>query len=81
MDITSAEEAEEFSKEWLRSKYRDKLAKNRFNQVMLENGIWQVKAELQLRTGVLSVERKSFSMSIEANTGKVLGYKEGSDIP
>lgn len=79
MNITGAEEAEEFSREWLKSKYRDKLAKHRFSQVMLENGIWQVKAELQLRMGVLSVERKSFAMSVEANTGKVLGYKEGLD--
>lgn len=76
MSITSVEEAEEFSEEWLKSKYRGKLAKHRFNQVMLENGVWQLKAELELQTGVLKTESKSFSMSIEASTGKVLGYKE-----
>lgn len=76
LNITSAEEAEEFSRQWLKSKYRGKLAKHRFNQVLLENGVWQLKAELELKTGVLKTEPKSFSMSIEASTGKVLGYKE-----
>lgn len=52
LNITSTEEAEEFSNEWLKSKYRDKLAKRRFNQVMLESGIWQLKAESELRTGL-----------------------------
>jgi hypothetical protein len=79
LNIASTEEAEEFSKEWLKSKYHGKLAKHRFNEVTLEGGIWHLKAELQLKTGILSVERKPFSISVEASTGKVLGYKEGSD--
>jgi hypothetical protein len=79
LSITTTDEAEAFSKEWLKSRYRGKLSKCQFIQVNLENGIWHVSAELRLSTGILSVEEKKFSIDIEAETSKAVGYTEHTD--
>jgi hypothetical protein len=78
LELTSAEEAEEFAKEWLQSKYRNRIAKLRFSQVMLESGVWTIRAELELKQGVLSTIRQDFVLKIDGTSGKVLGYREGS---
>ncbi len=77
MNITSAEEAEELTSTWLKNKFHDKVKRIRFSQVVLENGIWQVKAELDLRTGFMRKARHQLSVSIDSVEGKVLSYKEG----
>ena len=77
MNITGAEEAEELTSTWLKNKFHDKVKKIRFSQVVLENGIWQVKAELDLKTGITSKARHQLSVSIDSLAGKVLSYKEG----
>jgi hypothetical protein len=78
VNITSAEEAEELTSTWLKNKFHDKVKKIRFSQVALENGIWQVKAELDLKTGIMRKARHQLSVSIDSTAGKVLSYKEGA---
>ena len=61
---------------FLKNKFHDKVKKVRFSQVALENGVWQIKAELDLKAGFRNAVRHQLSLSVDSVTGNVLSYKE-----
>ena len=86
MNVTSAEEAEELTSAWLKNKFHDKFKKARLSHVVLENGIWQIKAELELKgaralkIGIRHKVQHQLLVSIDSLTGKVVSYKEGPPV-
>jgi hypothetical protein len=74
--VTSAEGAEELTGTFLKNKFHEKVSKIRFSQVKLENGIWQIKAELDLKVGLLRRVRHYLSLTVDSITRDVLSYEE-----
>jgi hypothetical protein len=74
--VSTTEEAEEVAKQWMKHKYSGKIAKSKFNQVMLQNGIWTIRADIEIRKGVLQTVPWTLIMRIDANTTNVIGYTE-----
>jgi hypothetical protein len=78
LSLTSAEEAEERATNWLRTKHRNRIKKLRFTNITLENGVWRIRGELHLKAGIFAHSKHVLVISIEAATGKIVGYTEGS---
>jgi hypothetical protein len=74
--VTSAEEAEEVVKQWLEKKFAKKLKKVRVTHISLAHATWDVEAEVDLSSGVLSVEHQKLSLKVDSETAKVIGYSE-----
>jgi len=74
--VTSAEEAEEVIKQWLNRKFSDKLRDTRVREIHLAENIWNVKAEVVLRSGTFSTSNHVLQMQVDAVTGKIIGYSE-----
>ena len=74
---------------WLKNKFHETFKKARFTHVALEEGVWQVKAELYLKgrrvfkVGVRRTIRHHLQVSIDPQTSNVLSYKEssGEEVP
>lgn len=78
--VTSAEEAEEIAKQWLERKFAEKLRRSRVKEIQLSEGLWNVKAEVVLRSGALSMSSHAVHLKVDAGTAKVIGYSESEQI-
>ena len=74
--ISTTDEAEGVARQWMKRKYSGKIAKVKFNQVLLQDGVWTLKADVEMRTGVLSTAPRTLMLKIEADTTNVIGYSE-----
>lgn len=61
---------------WLERKYGKKLGKVKFVEVMSDNGVWNVKANVKLATGVLLINSHLVQLKIDSHSMDVLGYSE-----
>ncbi len=61
---------------WMEKRYGDKLGKVKFVEVMGENGIWMVKANVKLSNGLLAFKPHLVQVKIDSNSTDVLGYSE-----
>ncbi len=77
--LSSTNEAEEVATEWLKEHYPQRIGKIRFRTVMLEGEAWTIKAEFELRKGIMDSIQQFISMSIDSLSGKVMGYREGTE--
>jgi hypothetical protein len=75
-NIMTAERAEERTGAFLTDKFHNRFRRIRFSQVSLEDGRWQIKAELDLKRGWLLRVRHYLSLTVDSVTGNVLDYKE-----
>jgi hypothetical protein len=78
--ISSADEAEQVARGWLSQRYKRRIAKLGFPTVSLDAGIWTVRAEVRLRSGVLSVVNRTVFLKIDPGTTNVIGYSETSPV-
>jgi hypothetical protein len=74
--VASADQAEDVVKMWLEKKFDKKLKKTTVTQVSLTEGIWDVKAEVELRSGSFSTVRQIALLKVDSATANVVGYSE-----
>lgn len=74
--LVRTEDVEQVAKAWLERKYGKKLGKVKFVEVMSDNGVWNVKANVRLATGVLSITSHLVQLKIDSHSTDVLGYSE-----
>ena len=76
--LATTDDAEQFAKGWMEKRYGKKLGKVKFVEVMSDNGVWNVKANVKLATGVLSIKPHIIQIKIDSNSNEVLGYSENA---
>ncbi len=74
--LATTDDAEQFAKGWMQKRYGKKLGRVRFVEVMGENGVWTVKANVKLATGVLSIKPHIVQLKVDSGSTEVLGYSE-----
>lgn len=74
--VASADQAEEVVKAWLEKKFDKSLRKTRVTQISLSGGVWDVKAEVELRSGAFSTERQNIMIKVDSTTANVVSYSE-----
>lgn len=74
--LATTDDAEQFAKGWMQKRYGKRLGKVKFVEVMSESGIWTVKANVKLATGVLSIKPHLVQVKIDSGSNDVLGYSE-----
>ncbi len=78
--LATTDDAEQFAKGWMERRYGKKLGKVRFVEVMSESGVWTVKANVKLATGVLTIKPHIVQLRIDSGSNEVLGYSE-TEVP
>lgn len=73
--IESADQAEQVAENYLKRKYPKRMGRIQFGHVMLDNGIWTVKANVEAGS-ILSSSRKSVLLRIDSRTTNVIGYSD-----
>jgi len=74
--VTSAEEAEEIVKQWLSRKFERRLRKTRVTHISLSEALWNVEAEVEITSGLLSTTRQKVSLKVDSNSAKIVSYTE-----
>ncbi len=74
--LATTDDAEQVAKVWMEKKYGKRLGKVKFVEVMGENGVWTVKANVKLATGVLSIKPHLVQLRIDSASTEILGYSE-----
>lgn len=74
--LATTDDAEQVATAWMQKRYGKKLGKVKFVEVMGDNGIWNVKANVKLATGVLTIKPHLVQLKIDSNSMDVLGYSE-----
>ncbi len=78
--LERTEDVEQVATGWLQRKYGKKLGKVKFAEVMGDNGVWNVKANVRLATGVLSITSHVVQLKIDAHSTEILGYSESEVV-
>lgn len=79
--LATTEDAEQAAKSWMEKKYGKKLGKVKFVEVMVEGGVWTLKAQVKLATGVLLVKPHVVQLKIDSASMNVLGYSTAEVEP
>ncbi len=74
--LATTEDAENAAMAWMEKRYGEKLGKVKFVEVMGENGVWIVKANVKLSSGLLTFKPHLVQVKIDSNSTDVLGYSE-----
>jgi hypothetical protein len=74
--VSTTDEAEQIAKDWMRRRYGNKISKVRFHEVMLQDGVWTLRAEAEVPKGVLSTAPVSIVLKVDADAPNVVGYSE-----
>ncbi|MDG6989353.1 MAG: hypothetical protein JRN21_08560 [Nitrososphaerota archaeon] len=74
--LATTDDAEQVAKSWMEKRYGKRLGRVKFVEVMSDNGIWSVKADVKLAAGVLLIKRHLIQVKIDAGSTDVLGYSE-----
>ena len=74
--VASADQAEELVRAWLEKKFGKKLKKTRVTQISLTEGIWDVKAEVELRSGSFSTISQIVLLKVDSASANVVSYSE-----
>ena len=74
--LATTDDAEQFAKGWMQKRYGKKLGRVKFVEVMSDNGVWNVKADVKLAMGVLLVKSHIVQVKIDSKSTEVLGYSE-----
>ena len=60
----------------MEKRYGSRLGKVKFVEVMSDNGVWTVKANVKLATGLLAFKQQLVQLKIDSGSTDVLGYSE-----
>ncbi len=74
--LTSTDDVEQVARSWIQRKYGKRLGKLKFVEVMSGEGVWDVKANVKLTAGVLSIKSQLVHLKIDARSTEILGYSE-----
>lgn len=74
--LATTGDAEQVAKTWLQKKYGKRLGRVKFVEVMKEGGVWTVKANVKLASGVLLIKPHKVQVKIDSSSTEVLGYSE-----
>lgn len=74
--LASTDDAEQVARSWMEKRYGSRLGKVRFIEVMSDNGVWTVKANVKLATGLLAFKPYVVQLKIDSNSTDILGYSE-----
>ncbi len=74
--LATTDDAEQVAMSWMQKRYGNKLGKVKFVEVMGENGVWTVKANVKLSTGPLAFKPHLVQVKIDSNSTEILGYSE-----
>ncbi len=74
--LATTDDAEQMALSWMQNRYGKKLGKVRFVEVMGENGVWTVKANVRLSTGLLEFKPHLVQLKVDSVSSEVLGYSE-----
>lgn len=72
--LATTEDAEQVASAWMQRKYGRRLGKVKFVEVMVEAGVWTVKANVKLATGVLLIKPHIVQLKIDSTSMNVIGY-------
>jgi hypothetical protein len=78
--LARTEDVEQVARSWLERKYGKKMMKLKFVEVMGEGGVWNVKAQVRISTGVLAVTPMLVQLKIDSNSTDILGYAESEVV-
>jgi hypothetical protein len=70
MEVKMPKEAESIVDKWIHQNRRRVLGVN-YHSVLRKGDTWQVKGEVEIKTGLFSTRREEFSMSVDARTGEI----------
>jgi len=70
-------DAEAITRNFLSRRYRQ-VEMVEFGRAWHEKGVWTVEGNMTVKTGVLFAHRKQFKLQINAKTGEVMKYGEGT---
>ena len=73
--LESADQAETVAENYLKRKYPKRVGKIQFGHVMLDNGVWTLKATVDAGS-ILSSSKKSILLKIDSRTTNVVGYSD-----
>lgn len=74
--LVNTEDVEQVARGWLERKYQKKFGKLKFVEVMSEDGVWDVKVEMKLATGMLTMAPHIVHLKIDAHSTEILGYSQ-----
>ncbi len=74
--LATTDDAEQVAMSWMQKRYGNKLGKVKFIEVMGENGVWSVRANVKLSTGLLAFKPHVVQVKIDSNSTEILGYSE-----
>jgi len=74
--LASTDDAEQVAHSWMEKRYGSRLGKVKFVEVMSDNGVWTVKANVKLATGLLAFKPHLVQLKIDSNSTDILGYSE-----
>ena len=74
--LASTDDAEQVARSWMEKRYGSRLGKVKFVEVMSDNGVWTVKANVKLATGLLAFKQHLVQLKIDSGSTDVLGYSE-----
>lgn len=72
--LATTDDAEQAAMAWMEKKYGKRLGKVKFVEVMGEGGVWTIKANVKLATGVLLIKPHIIQLKIDSTSMNVLGY-------
>ncbi len=74
--LATTDDAEQVALSWMQKRYGNRLGKVKFVEVMGENGVWSVKANVKLSTGLLTFKPHLVQVKIDSGSTEILGYSE-----
>ena len=74
--LATTDDAEQMALGWMQKRYGNKLGRVRFVEAMVGNGVWTVKANVKLSTGLLVFKPHLVQLKIDSVSSEVLGYSE-----
>ncbi len=74
--LATTDDAEQVAMSWMQKRYGNKLSRVKCVKVMGDSGIWTVKVNVKLSTGLLAFEPHLVQVKIESGSTEILGYSE-----
>lgn len=71
MKVELPKDAESIVDKWIHENLRGVLAVN-YHSVLRRGDTWQVKGEVEIKTGIFSTRREEFQLAVNSKTGEIL---------
>jgi len=74
--LASTDDAEQVARTWMERRYGKGMGKVKFVEVTSENGVWTVKATVNLTSGFFEVKPHLVLLKIDSNSMNIVGYSD-----